>query len=92
MLSANCSARSPNTSGTANDVLYCGYRFDPQTGLYHVRNRMYHAQLGRCLQRDPKGYVDGLGLYEYCKSGPVIGTDPYGAGDFWVGSAGWVSG
>jgi len=48
------SAWSARTSNTfCNEVLYCGYRFDPETGLYHVRNRMYHPRLGRWLQRDP---------------------------------------
>jgi RHS repeat-associated protein len=41
------------TSSYDNVVLYCGYRFDPETGLYHVRYRMYHATLGRWVQRDP---------------------------------------
>ena len=35
-----------------NEILYCGYRFDTETGLYHVRHRMYHPTLGRWLQRD----------------------------------------
>jgi len=36
-----------------NEVLYCGYRFDPETGLYCVRHRYYHPTLGRFIQRDP---------------------------------------
>jgi len=36
-----------------NPIRYCGYYFDNETGLYHVRHRMYHATLGRWLQRDP---------------------------------------
>ena len=63
-----------------NEILYCGYRFDPETGLYHVRNRMYHPTLGRWLQRDPKGYVDGMSLYEYVSSRPITLTDPSGLG------------
>jgi len=47
-----------------NEILFCGYRFDPESGLYHVRRRVYHPTLGRWLQRDPLGYVDGMGLYE----------------------------
>jgi len=35
------------TSAYDNVVLYCGYRWDGETGLYHVRHRMYHASLGR---------------------------------------------
>jgi hypothetical protein len=39
---------------------------------------MLHAQLGRFMQRDPMGYVDGLSLYQYVRSRPVIERDPNG--------------
>ena len=55
---------SSNTS-CANDIIYCGYRFDPETQLYYVRNRTYNAVLGRWIQRDPVGYAGGINLYEY---------------------------
>jgi len=70
-----------------NEVLFCGYRLDPETGsldgttgeqsgLYHVRNRIYLAMLGRWGQRDPEGYGDGMGLYEYCSSSVGNLRDP----------------
>jgi RHS repeat-associated protein len=62
----------------ANEVLYCGYRYDSETGLYHVRNRMYHPLLGRWLTRDPLGYVDGMSLYEYCRGNPATKLDGMG--------------
>jgi len=65
-------------SDVANEVLYCGYRRDPETGLYHVRHRTYHPHLARWLQRDPIGYVDGMSLYEYCGGAPVGLLDPSG--------------
>jgi len=65
-------------SDVANELLYCGYRRDTETGLYHIRHRTYHPHLGRWLQRDPIGYVDGMSLYEYCRSGPVVLIDPFG--------------
>ena len=49
----------------ANDTIYCGYRFDPETQLYYVRNRTYNPALGRWIQRDPIGYAGGVNLYEY---------------------------
>jgi RHS repeat-associated protein len=36
-----------------NEILYCGYRYDWETGLCHVRRRHYHPTLGRRLQRHP---------------------------------------
>ncbi|MHC5024161.1 MAG: RHS repeat protein, partial [Planctomycetota bacterium] len=38
--------------------------------MYHVRHRVFHAQLGRWLTRDPLGYVDGLNLHEYVGGRP----------------------
>jgi hypothetical protein len=37
-----------------------------------------HPQAGRFLQRDPLGYVDGMGVYEYLKGSPVALADPFG--------------
>jgi len=65
-------------SDVANEVLWCGYRRDTETGLDHVRHRTYHPALGRWLQRDPLGYVDGMGLYEYAGSSPIGLLDPTG--------------
>jgi len=69
-----------SASADANEVLYCGYRRDSETGLYHVRNRNYHPLLGRWMQRDPLDYVDGMNLYEYCWTSPVNAVDPLGLG------------
>ena len=66
------------TSSFSNEILSCGYRLDPESGLYHVRHRMYHPTLGRWLQRDPLAYVDGVSLYEYVGSAPPRATDPSG--------------
>jgi RHS repeat-associated protein len=70
-------------SDVDNEVLYAGYRLDPETNLFHVRRRYYHATLGRWLSRDPAGYQDGMSLYEYCSSSPLSATDWLGlqAGD-----------
>jgi len=47
-------------------------------GLYHVRDRAYDPELGRWTRRDPIGYVDGMGLYEYTHSQPIGWVDPLG--------------
>ena len=80
---------SGDTTNTGRGVLsrdsagsrvgYAGYQWDGAVdALYHVRNRVLHAELGRWLQRDSLGYVDGVGLYEYVASQPVSYVDPYG--------------
>jgi RHS repeat-associated protein len=69
-----------------NEILYCGYRFDPETGLYHVRHRHYHPTLGRMTTWDPGGYVDGPNLVQYVRGSPIDSADPLGLGiwaDFW---------
>lgn len=38
----------------------------------------YDPALGRFLERDPGGYIDGANLYEYVRSSPVRWTDPSG--------------
>ena len=61
-----------------NSVGYCGYIYNEETGLYTVRYRTYSAVLGRWLTRDPAGYVDGMGLYEYVAGQPTLLLDPEG--------------
>ncbi|RCS49488.1 hypothetical protein DTL42_13265 [Bremerella cremea] len=64
--------------------LFGGYYYDSDTGLYLVRNRVYHPTLGRWLTKDPLGMVDGPNLYEYCAGDPVNNVDPSGG---WIESA-----
>jgi len=74
----NAWANPSDTSAYANDILYCGYRFDSETGLYQVRYRYYHPTLGRWIGRDSIGFVDRIGLYEYVVSSPLVLVDPQG--------------
>jgi len=69
-------------NGTAydNEVLYCGYRRDYETGLDHVRIRPYHCTMGRFIVADPSHYPDGMNHYQYCISDPLSHTD-------WLGEA-----
>ncbi len=64
----------------ANEIIYCGYRFDPESQLYYVRNRIYNPVLGRWIQRDPIGYDGGINLYEYLGGRPAIALDAPGTG------------
>lgn len=65
-------------SAVGNTYLFTGRQIDKETGLYYFRARYYDAVTGRFLQRDPLGYVDGLGLYVYVKNMPLSMFDSYG--------------
>ena len=47
------------------------------TGLYYLRARYYNTGIGRFTQEDVI-YNDGLNLYAYCSSNPVMYADPSG--------------
>lgn len=73
----------PNrTSSVGNPYMFTGRRYDDESDLYYYRARYYNPNIGRFLQIDPIGYVDGLNLYTYCGNNPVIRTDPKGEG--WI--------
>ena len=65
---------SPSGTGFGYD----GYRYDPETGLYHTGARYYDPRLGRFLQPDPIGQAGGVNLYAYVGNDPLNGTDPSG--------------
>ncbi len=83
-----------NVSLFENPYGFTGRRYDAETavgssgpttpptvaGLWHYRNRMYSATLGRFLQRDPAGYIDGFNLYAYVRNNPLIFVDALGLG------------
>ncbi len=68
-------ANPSSTSAYANDVLYTGHRLDSETGLYYAGARYYHPTLGRWVSWDPSGYADGMSLYEYVRSTPLVAAD-----------------
>ena len=67
-----------DASRYGNPFLWTGQRYDGAVGLYHFLFRSYSPDLGRWLQRDPLGYVDGANLHEYVGSDPLGWIDPLG--------------
>jgi len=70
-------------SAVENPYLFTGRRLDEESGLYYYRARYYDSEKGRFLQRDPLGYVDGLNLYIYARSNPIVNIDPSGQISWW---------
>ena len=78
-LDANANLLDPQASTIGNPYLFTARRLDPETGLYYYRARMYDAELGRFVGRDPIGYEAGdTSLYQYVHGKPIVGTDPTG--------------
>ncbi|MEW5937330.1 MAG: RHS repeat-associated core domain-containing protein [Candidatus Thermoplasmatota archaeon] len=69
---------------TENPYLFTGREYDWQTGIYYYRARSYDAKLGRFLQRDPEGMVDGANMYVYCQNDPVNRVDPSGTAGWYI--------
>jgi RHS repeat-associated protein len=65
-------------SAYGNPFAWTAQRYDAGVGLYAFPFRGYSPSLGRFLQRDPLGYIDGPNLYEYARSMPTVLTDPLG--------------
>ena len=62
---------------TPNRLRYNAQTEDELTGLYYLRARYYSPNIGRFTQEDVI-YNDGLNLYAYCDSNPVMYCDPSG--------------
>ena len=60
-----------------NRLRYNAQIEDDLTGLYYLRARYYKTGNGRFTQEDVI-YNDGLNLYAYCSSNPVMYSDPSG--------------
>lgn len=58
--------------------LFQGNRLDLFTHLYNARNRDYSATLGRWMQQDPAGFINGLNRYGFVGDAPASQNDPLG--------------
>ena len=57
---------------------YTARRFDIELETYDYRARQYDPKIGRFVQRDPLGMIDGTNLYSYTNSAPLAKNDPSG--------------
>ncbi len=57
---------------------YSGKERDDSTGLYYYGRRYYAPWLGRWLNPDPAGTVDGMNLYAFVRGNPVTHVDAGG--------------
>lgn len=78
--------------GNINPIRYRGYYYDTETKLYYLKARYYDPEAGRFISADDTQFlepntVNGLNMYAYCGSNPVMRVDPTGAswdwGVFW---------
>ena len=71
-----------STGNVDNSILYAGYQYDIETGLYYLNTRMYDPVTARFLQEDTyKGDPNdplSLNLYTYCANNPITYDDPTG--------------
>lgn len=67
------------SAASGNRFGYTGQFYLGDLGLSYYKARFYSPSLGRFLQTDPVGTVDGLNQYAYVGNNPVNRTDPSGA-------------
>lgn len=64
--------------GPDNTIGYAGYHWDQELGMWLSRHRVFDPELGRWMQRDPAGYIDGMSMYAYVNGNPFAFMDPTG--------------
>jgi len=69
---------SPSPDTNIGRFQYKGMPLIPEAGMYYARARFYSQYLGRFMQTDPSGYVDGMNLYAFVHNSPVSSSDPLG--------------
>jgi RHS repeat-associated protein len=65
-----------NGDGTLLDRRFTGQEFDPETGLYNYKSRLYDADVGRFLSPDPAHQF--FSPYLYAANNPLSFVDPTG--------------
>ena len=78
-----------STLGVLNHMLYKGYYYDEETGLFYCNSRYYNPEWCRWISPDDIEYLDpesvnGLNLYCYCMNNPIMYVDPTGHFAIWI--------
>ena len=74
-----------NTLGVLNPLIYRGYVYGHETGLYYLNSRYYDPEVGRFLNADillstGQGLL-GNNMFAYCRNNPVMRADATGTFD-----------
>ncbi len=81
----DANGNSLTTSTWGNRFLFTGREWLNDLGVYDFRHRLYHAELGRFVQPDPKKFDAGdYNIYRYCHNDPVNKSDPTGLWCIWI--------
>ena len=67
-----------DTGALTQNLRFPGQWFQAETGLHQNWHRDYDPTLGRYLQADPLGLVDGPSVYGYALQSPMAYIDPKG--------------
>jgi RHS repeat-associated protein len=70
------------TGSASNSILFAGYQYDAETGMYYLNARMYDPVTARFMQEDTYTGQNmdplSLNLYTYCYNSPLRYYDPTG--------------
>ncbi|OGW26080.1 MAG: hypothetical protein A2X59_10855 [Nitrospirae bacterium GWC2_42_7] len=92
--------RNPNHPAYSSNYLFTDQEYDPETGLYNYKARLYDPVIGRFISADSivsdPFDPQSLNRYSYVLNNPLIYTDPTGhdayVGLYCYGGGGWGDG
>ena len=65
-------------STNGNTILFTGREYDLESSTYFYRARTMNTNIGRFVQKDQIGYVDGMNDYNIVLNSPINFLDPFG--------------